>query len=335
MPFKRRVVAQSGIAATILAVGLSGLVLTAAPAGAAGTGQIFVSNEGSKEVIVLSPKDYSRVKTIRTSRRPRDMKFNADHTLLYVACGDDDVIDVIDVAKLTVVDHIPTGPSPEMFELSADNKLIYVSNEENSTVQVISIADKVIRHEIGTGAEPEGIMVSEDGKTIYATSEIADMVHVIDPEDEVTIDNIVVGTRPRRFIMTREELWVTDELSSDVSVIDRKTNTVKTVIHFAPPGFRAVDVTPVGITMTKDGKTAYVTLGHANHVAFVDIPTKAIRSYVLTGSRPWGVDLSSDEKILFVANGLSDDISIVDVASGKNQKSIPVGRTPHTIVVDD
>lgn len=334
MSLSRPGAARTALHTALLGAGLT-LALAAAPAAAAGTGQIFVANEGSKEVIVLSPKDYSRVKTIRTSRRPRDMHFNNEHTLLYVACGDDDVIDVIDVATLTVIDHIPTGPSPEMFELSADNKLIYVSNEENSTVQVISIADKVIRHEIGTGAEPEGIMVSEDGKTIYATSEIADMVHVIDPEDEVTIDNIVVGTRPRRFIMTKTELWVTDELSSDVSVIDRKTNTVAKVIHFAPPGFRPVDVTPVGITMTKDGKTAFVTLGHANHVAFVDMATKAVRSYVLTGSRPWGVDLSSDEKTLYVANGLSDDISLVDVASAKNVKSIPVGRTPHTIVVDD
>ena len=319
----------------LIGAALSLLALPTAPAGALGTGQIFVSNEGSKEVIVLHPKDYSTVKSIRTSRRPRDMHFNNDHTLLYVACADDDIIDVIDVARLIVIDHIPTGPSPEMFELSADNTLLYVSNEENSSVQVISIADKVILHEIGTGAEPEGIAISEDGKTIYATSEIADMVHVIDPETEVTTDNIVVGTRPRRFILTPEELWVTDELSSDVSVINRKTNTVTSVLHFAPPGFRPVDVTPVGITMTKDFQTAFVTLGHANHVAFVDIPSKTIKKYVLTGSRPWGVDLSKDEKTLFVANGLSDDVSMVDIAAAKNMKSVPVGRTPHTVVVDD
>ena len=48
------------------------------------------------------------VKDIKTSRRPRDMHFNDDHSLLYVACGDDDVIDVIDVAKLEVVGKIAT-----------------------------------------------------------------------------------------------------------------------------------------------------------------------------------------------------------------------------------
>jgi hypothetical protein len=49
------------------------------------------------------------------------MKFGKDRILLYVACGDDDVIDV---AMLKVTDHIPTGPSPEMFELSRDERAL-------------------------------------------------------------------------------------------------------------------------------------------------------------------------------------------------------------------
>ncbi len=79
---------------------------------------------------------------------------------LLVACGDDDVIDVIDVATLQVVDHIPTGPSPEMFALSQDEASLYVSDEEASAVQEINIKDKIIERDIATGAEPEGIAVT-------------------------------------------------------------------------------------------------------------------------------------------------------------------------------
>ena len=70
------------------------------PLHAKGTGLIFVSNERSNNIIVLDPRTLKLVKDLQTAGRPRDMHFNADHTLLYVACGDDDVIDVIDVAKL-------------------------------------------------------------------------------------------------------------------------------------------------------------------------------------------------------------------------------------------
>ncbi|MBV9251726.1 MAG: beta-propeller fold lactonase family protein, partial [Acetobacteraceae bacterium] len=266
----------TGIAVRGLAAFLLWLVLSVS-ADARGTGYVFVSHERTNNVAVIDPKqDYQIIKWIPTSHRPRDMKFRDDHRQLLVACGDDDVIDVIDLSKLSVVDHIPTGPSPEMFELSIDESSLYVSNEEGSSVQQISIADKVIVQEIATGAEPEGIAVAPDGKTLYVTSEVTDMVHVIDLAEGAVTDNIVVGTRPRRFLLlpNGKELWVSNELSGQVSVIDRATNQVSATIDFLPTGFRQVDVTPVGMTMTKDGSTAIVTLGRANHIAFVDTATK-------------------------------------------------------------
>ena len=320
----------------LLAVLALGLVPSAARA--KGTGYVFVSNEKTNNVAVLDPKqDYKIVKWISTSQRPRDMLFAADRKLIYVACGDDDVIDVIDVATLKVTDHIPTGPSPEMFEFSHDSKALYVSNEEASAVQEIGIADKLIMREIKTGAEPEGLAISVDGKTLYVTSEVTDMVHVVDTKAGVVTDNIVVGTRPRRFLLLPggKELWVSNELSGQVSVVDRATNRVSTTIDFLPPLFRQVDVTPVGMTMTRDGKTAIVALGRANHIAFVDTATKKVEDYVLVGSRAWGVALSPDEKTLYVANGLSDDLSIVDMASRKAIRAVPVGRVPHTVLADD
>src|SRR6185312_15817065 len=118
-----------------------------------------------------------------------------------------------------------------------------------------------------------GVMVSQDGKIVYVTSEVGDLVHVVDAEQGAVVDDIVVGTRPRRFAATPDgkQLWVTTELSGEVYVIDRATNEVAGKLEFLPPGMRKTDVTPVGITMTGDGKTAYVTLGHAAHVAVVDV----------------------------------------------------------------
>jgi YVTN family beta-propeller protein len=174
------------------------------------------------------------------------MKFHDNHKQLFVACGDDDVIDVIDVATLSVVDHIPTGASPEMFELSADDSKLYVSNEEGSSVQEINLSDKIISREFPTGAEPEGIAVTPDEKTVYVTSEASDLVHVIDTAAGAVADDIVVGTRPRRFLqLPNNELWVSNELSGGVSVIDRATNKVSTTLKFVPPGFHPRDVTPV------------------------------------------------------------------------------------------
>ena len=306
------------------------------PAFAKGTGLIFVSLERGNEVVVLNP-DLSVKTRIETSRRPRDMRFNEARTLLFVACGDDDVIDVIDVATLQVVDSIPTGPSPEIFVFSPDETQIFVSNEEDSTMEMIDVASKTVIDRVATGAEPEGVINSVDGKYVFVTSEVADMVHVIDRAKSAVVKNIIVGTRPRRFVVTPDgsELWVSDELSSEIHVIDIATLTIKDALSFVPPGFRAEDVTPVGMAVTKDGSKILITLGRANHVAIIDAKSREVLQYVLVGSRAWDVDLTSDEKTAYVANGLSDDITVIDMATMTPVLSLPVGRTPHSIRVDD
>ena len=306
------------------------------PAFAKGTGLIFVSLERGNEVVVLNP-DLSVKTRIETSRRPRDMRFNEARTLLFVACGDDDVIDVIDVATLQVVDSIPTGPSPEVFVFSPDETQIFVSNEEDSVMEMIDVASKTVIDRVATGAEPEGVINSVDGKYIFVTSEVADMVHVIDRAKSAVVKNIIVGTRPRRFVVTPDgsELWVSDELSSEIHVIDIATLTIKNALSFVPPGFRAEDVTPVGMAVTKDGSKILITLGRANHLAIIDAKTHEILTYALVGSRAWDVDLASDEKTAYVTNGLSDDITIIDMESMTPIQSLSVGRTPHSIRVDD
>lgn len=306
------------------------------PAFAKGTGLIFVSLERGNEVVVLNP-DLSVKTRIETSRRPRDMQFNAARTLLFVACGDDDVIDVIDVATLEVVDSIPTGPSPEIFVFSPDETQIFVSNEEDSTMEMIDVATKTVTDRVATGAEPEGVINSVDGKYVFVTSEVADMVHVIDRAKAAVVKNLIVGTRPRRFVVTPDgaELWVSDELSSEVHVIDIATLNIKDNLTFVPPGFRPEDVTPVGMAITQDGAKLLITLGRANHVAIIDAKSREVLQYVLVGSRAWDVDLTSDEKTAYVANGLSDDITVIDMATMTPVLSLPVGRTPHSIRVDD
>lgn len=301
-----------------------------------GTGLVFVSLERGNQVVVLNP-DLTVKTRIDTSRRPRDMHFNKDHSLLYVACGDDDVIDVIDVATLKVVDSIPTGPSPEMFTFSPDESRIFVSNEEDSVMEMIDLASKTVVERVPTGAEPEGVINAVDGKYVFVSSEVADMVHVIDREKAAVVKNIIVGTRPRRFVVTPDgsELWVSDELSSEVHVIDIASLTIKDDLTFVPPGFRPQDVTPVGMTITRDGSKVLITLGRANHLAIVDARTRKVLQYVLVGSRAWDVDLTRDEKTAFVSNGLSDDITVVDMTSMTPVQSLPVGRTPHSIRVDD
>jgi len=160
---------------------------------------------------------------------------------------------------------------------------------------------------------------------------------VVDATTLKVMKNISVGTRPRRFAFSADgsELWVTNELGSSVSVIATGDLRVIATVVFEVKGMRPDDITPVGITASPDGKTMYVGLGRANHVAFVDVASRKPRALALVGKRAWGVATNRDGSRLFVANGLSDDMTVVDTATTRPIRTIAVGRVPHTVVVDD
>ena len=162
-------------------------------------------------------------------------------------------------------------------------------------------------------------------------------MHVISTADGKLLKNVKVGKRPRRFALTPDgsQLWVSNELGASVTILSTADYSTIATLKFELKGARESDITPVGITMTRDGKRAFVALGRANHVAFVDVPTRKVTDLVLVGKRAWNVALDKAEKRLLVVNGLSDDLTVVDVASAKAIKTIPVGRVPYAALVVD
>jgi YVTN family beta-propeller protein len=211
-----------------------------------------------------------------------------------------------------------------------------VSNEEDALLTAHDLGARRKLFEVKVGGEPEGVKVSADGKTVYVTSEVASLVHVVDVAGRKLVKSIPVGKRPRRLLLANAgELWVSNELGASVSVIRLGDHSVQATIGFKPPGMRAEDVTPVGMVLSPDGRTAYVALGRANHVAAVEVATRQVRGYVLVGKRPWGLAVSRDGQWLYVTNGLSDDMSIVDTARMRAARTLKAGRVPHSVVVDD
>ena len=320
----------------LAALALAALLGFAASARAEGTGRIFVSNERGNGLTVLSAADYSLVGEIKTPRRPRGMLFSPDHKKLYVACGGADLIAVVDVAGLKVVDRIGRIPDPETFDLDASGTHLYISNEEDAELTVLDLATKQAVGHFKVGLEPEGVLLNHDGSVVYVAAEGSNLVHAINLASRKRTD-IPVGTRPRRFALTPDgkQLWVSSELAGQVDVIDTATLRVVDKIDFLPPGMRREDVSPVALAMDRAGKTAYVTLGRANHVAVVDVASRKVEDYLLVGHRPWGIAFDREQKRLFVANGGSDDISIIDVAHRRVVKSVPVGHYPYGVAIDD
>lgn len=328
-PATQKTMATVSTIAGVLAL-CTGLAMAQAPS----AGRVYVSSEKDNKIFVFDT-DGKRLSSIDVCQRPRHMMFNANRSQIYVCCGDSNQMGLVDTASGKMVGNVPLGDSPEIFDLSPDGKTAYVTIEEESGMSAYSLETKAKLFDVKTGGQPEGILVMPDGKHAYVTSEVANVVHLIDLVQHKVVKNIRVGKRPRRFVLAAngKELWVTNELGGSVSVVSTDDQSVKQTLTFQIKGMRASDITPVGMTLSPDGKTAWVGLGRANHVAEIDVASRQVLRQILVGKRAWGLTMHPNGQTLYVANGLSDDMTLIDTASGKALRTVAAGRVPHSILV--
>src|SRR5262249_13220518 len=157
--------------------------------------------------------------------------------------------------------------------------ILYVANENDNTVTIIDMERRVPVGEVQVGVEPEGMGLSPDGKILVNTSETTNMAHFIDTATRQIVANVLVDARPRfaEFKRAGSELWVSSEVGGTVSIIDPVKHEVIKKITFPIPGLRSEAIQPVGISISTDGKTAFVALGPANRVAVIDAVTHEVK----------------------------------------------------------
>ena len=153
---------------------------------------------------------------------------------------------------------------------------IYVTQEEGSSLAVIDMDRDAILKEMPTGGEPEGVLTS--GGWRKSSTQLGSRRPRARSGYSERRDH---ARRDGRLAPDGKDLWVTAELSGTAFIVDRAEVVFTGSVPFLPPGMRKADVTPVGIAMAKDDKTAYVALGHAAHVAVDDAATRKVLGYIL------------------------------------------------------
>jgi YVTN family beta-propeller protein len=154
----------------------------------------------------------------------------------------------------------------------------------------------------------------------------------------------------------RYQVYVSNEKSGDVTVIDGTDNQVLATI---PVGKR-----PRGIHASPDGKTVYVTLSgtpiaappqldakgnpifskadddddaaakadkSADAIGVVDVATKKLTGKISAGSDPEEFALSKDGSRLYVSNEDIKTASVINVSTGKLEHIVAVGQEPEGV----
>lgn len=167
--------------------------------------------------------------------------------------------------------------------------------------------------------------------------EAASARSALSPEATTTAAPVSAATRGYR-------IFVTNEMSGDLSVIDAATHTVVATV---PLGKR-----PRGLRASVDGKTLYVALSGspvagpgveesklpppdkgADGIGVIDLETLTMTRILRGFSDPERIALSPDDKLLYVASEDTGNAIIADAADGKVHATVAVGGEPEGIAV--
>jgi YVTN family beta-propeller protein len=94
----------------------------------------YASNEKANTVTVIDRDTFEAVKTFEVGQRPRGIEVAKDGQFALVACGDDDIIQMIDTKTDEVTGTLPSGSDPELFSQDPTGELLYVANENDNEV---------------------------------------------------------------------------------------------------------------------------------------------------------------------------------------------------------
>jgi YVTN family beta-propeller protein len=141
---------------------------------------LYVTQWALSSVVALRPDTLQTARTLTTGNHPNDLLFGSDGRL-YVSCGNDDAVFVLDAAsgqareqiRTSLTARAPAGTTPNALALSADGNTLYVANADNNAVAVVDVSragSSRVRGFIPTGWYPTALAVSTDNKRLFIGS---------------------------------------------------------------------------------------------------------------------------------------------------------------------
>jgi len=199
---------------------------------------LVVSLQGKARVARVHPRSLTVVHTVDTGRHPNDLRIRGDR--LFVACGNDDAVDIFDLYTGTREERVlvrpwpdaPPGSTPHALELSPDGKRLFVALSDNNAVAVLDIEHRGRTEILGfipTGAYPSALGSLADGRVLIGSGK----GFGTGPNDKTAaIDSVAPKGYPYIVTLMSGRFFLVD--AREPAELGAMTRTVFTVSKYKP-----------------------------------------------------------------------------------------------------
>jgi amicyanin len=204
----------------------------------------------------------------------------------------------------------------------------YIGNFADNTVSVLDTAAGKIVATIPVAQGPHGMAISSDGRTVFVAGDGSSSLSVIDTAADRVVKTIEVGKSPNGLALTPDGklLLVTVYGEDRIAFLDATTQAAVGAVAVAKP--HTVSISP-------DGKLAYVTSQEPGHFALVmvDLSTRSVVRSVPLPKTPRDAEFGFDGKAFYFTQAGVSAIEVLDPASDKVVAEIPTGVSPHFVTL--
>jgi len=253
---------------------------TATPDGS----RIYVSNEADHTLDVVDGKSLKVIKKIALSGRPNNIAGGKDGRRVYVSiAAAPGGVDVIDTATGTRAKTIPTKGTIHNTYVTPDGKYVVSGSIPAKNITVIDAKTEQVAwtYDFDLGVRPMAFSTNPDGSTKWIFSQLSELngFAVVDFNTRKEVARI---THPA-LAPGKAPVTVGGNVSHGIAVTpDAKTLIVNSrlnsaVYKYSLPDLKLMGTTDIAgidpnwVTLTPDGKKAYVAIAGSNFVAAIDI----------------------------------------------------------------
>jgi YVTN family beta-propeller protein len=280
----------------------------------------YIANNGSQNVSVINTATNQVTSTIQVGGSPTSVAVSPDGRKVYIANWFY-AVNVIDTAN-NAVTSIPNNGNAVGIAVRPDGRRAYAANFYDQSVSVIDTGTNTVITTVPAGPTPNAVAVANN-KVYVANWTSPATVTVIAAESNTLITTIPVdtGTSDPQLAASPDgrRVYVTNQIGSNVPVIDTATDTVIATI--------SVDIS-VSAAVSRDGSKVYIA-NRSNHTWVVDTQTNIVigGSDFINGGQA-GVSVTPDGSKVYVANYDANTVTAFDPATGAISAIIPVGSYP-------
>jgi YVTN family beta-propeller protein len=261
--------------------------------------RLYVTNEAESTLDVADLKTLKVVKHIALTNHPNNVAVSRDGKRVYAAIvAGAGAVDVIDAATLTRVKSIRTDGGIHNVYVTPDGRFVVAGSIPGRKITVIDQKTEEIVWTLATrdGVRPMAFETAADGSTARLFAQLSNFNGFIAVDfakreivNEVTLPEVAASERVTEGLQGSPAHGLAVTPDGKTLCVLSKMNT--RIYFYTLPDLKLVGETKVGhhpdwVTLTPDGKRAYVANAGSNSVSVIDIAARKEIATIPVGQVP-------------------------------------------------